>query len=380
MKTFYRPLLASATLAISMGGGLVLSNSAYAAAVSLEQADFTFASCDDGTTISTHGVRCFDVGGANLYLIPDGEYELSEDITLDGGAAHQGDSFSLNLNSHNLTNSSIDAPTLTLNGKSSIISGTGAITNTESGISVVATGDPDPSTLVINGGTFGSVGASNTNTTINGGTFTGSGWMMAFAADGSNVVVNGGTFSAAAASAMYFNNGADNSLEVNGGTFTSAADFGIEFMDGIKDLKITAGTFSGGHAGLAFEIAPTTATLSGGTYIATANDEYTYGGIVIFGADDISALANLLAAGSSYSDPSAERKGTDPDFWVYLTNHNVTITSGAAAEEESSAKSPNSGFITAETSAATSVAATVIAATALTAAGLGLKKSLKKAD
>ena len=396
MKTSHKILTASTALATIMGGGLLLSNNTYAATVGLTQADFTFtdAACTSHEA-NAKGISCYDVSGDHYYQISAGDYQLDENIDFGTGVAFTaGESFSLDLNGKTLSGS--NTTVIELDSTNNTISGSGAITNPVSGVSFTARGVytggnlTSRNNLTVTGGTFGSVGMYGVNATITGGTYTGSGWSMAAEFSETNAVINGGTFSAPAASAAYFNQGADSTLEINGGSFTSEADNGIEFMEGVKNLKITAGTFTGKVSGLAFDVAPTAATLSGGTYVATGTGEYDYGGIVIYGADDISVLSGLLASGASYSDPSAERGGTDPNFFVYLKNKRVTISNGSrvfpeAAEEDteettsgSSAKSPNAGFTSAEANAATSVIATAIAATALTAAGLGIKKSLKK--
>ena len=395
MKTSTKLSATAVALTIAMGGGLYLSNSAYAAAVGLTQADFTFedAACTTHTP-NAKGISCYDVSGVKYYQISAGEYKLDGDVNLGTGAAFtSGDSFSLDLNGKTLSASSTN-PVIELDSTNNTISGSGAITNNTSDISFTARGEYSGATLVsrsnvtINGGTFGAAGFYGTNTTINGGTFTGGEWSMAVELSETNGKINGGTFSAAGASAMYFNQGADSTLEINGGSFTSAGDNGIEIMDGVKDLKITGGTFTGKVAGIAFDMAPTAAALSGGTYIATGTDEYSYGGIVMWSQDNTNALSSLLAAGASYSDGNAAKGGTDPNWFVYLTNKRVTIGNGSiiivdpTAEEASTASAtvgaPNSGFSTKETSAATSIVASILAAGTLVASIFGIRKFIKR--
>ena len=382
-------LIAAMFMAVTLG---LPAKAVFAAAVSLTQADFTFADCDD-TTANAKGIICYDLGTSKAYGVPAGEYMLGENISLGAGSIFtNGASFSLDLNGKTLSNSIDGNTVLELDSTNNVISGTGTIASTgySNGVSAYGVFDDEGNlttrnNVVINGNpNIRGLNANGVTLTINGGTFTSTGLGGALdLGDNGITTINNATVTTTNSDGVYIYGG---KLTINGGTFT-ANSFSAITSEGVLDsLTITGGTFSGNGAGLALVGVPRSAALSGGTFITTGETGgiEVYGPITLAGEVDPTDLDSLLAEGASYSDPTATRTGDAPFYFVYLTNKNVTITNGstptpAPAEESSSTiGAPDSGRSTKETSATTSILATLLTSSAILGGIYASKKHLAK--
>lgn len=391
-------LVAAMFMAVTLG---LPAKAVFAAAISLTQADFTFADCDDHTA-NAKGIICYDLSGTNAYKIPAGDYILGENINLGTGSAFtSGVTFSLDLNGKSITNSSDMAPALELDATTNTISGTGTIASTSYAAGVSANGVWDEmsgelttrTTTIINGNpSIKTLSANGVTLTINGGTYTSNGMGGAInLGDDIIATINNAEATATAGDAMYIYGG---KLTINGGKFTSQGSLGICAEGKLDALTITGGTFTGKSAGLSLTGIPTSASLSGGTYSATGSDDWDLGPIVVMD-DEVgtTTLSSFLAPGAAYSDSSFELNEDSFIPTVYLTKKSVTITNGSssddegeetpAAEESTSSSSsigaPDSGRSTKETaSATTSALATLLASSAILGGIYAGKKVLAK--